>query len=66
MIILWIHFCCIYIKKLKLTDIDLSREKNTSIPQEISFTGKLDEDYGAIIFLITEKRQKSILKSCLN
>ena len=41
-------------------------KKNTSIPQEICFTGKLDEDYGAIIFLITEKRQKSILKSCLN
>ena len=32
--------------------MDLSRQTNTSIPQKINFTGKLEEDDGAIIFFV--------------
>ena len=31
----------------KTIDMDLSRQTNTTIPQQISFTGKLEEDKGA-------------------
>ena len=41
-----------------LIDIDLSRQTNTNIPQQINFTGKLEEDDGATIFFIAEKQQK--------
>ena len=34
--------------------IDLSRLINTSIPQQINFTGKLEEDYGAPMFFLAE------------
>ena len=39
----------------KRIGIDLSRQRNTSIPQQINFVGKLEEDNGATIFLIAEK-----------
>ena len=42
----------------KLIGIDLPRQTNTSIPQEISFAGKLEEDDGAKMFFISDKRQK--------
>ena len=45
-------------KYYKLIGIDLSRQKNTSIPQQISFTGNLEEDDGAAMFFIAEKQQK--------
>ena len=45
-------------KYYKLIGIDLSRQKNMSIPQQISFTGNLEEDDGAAMFFIAEKRQK--------
>ena len=32
--------------------MDLSRQTNTSIPQKVNFTGKLEEDDGAIIFFV--------------
>ena len=41
----------------KLIGIDLSRQTNTSIPQQINFTGKLEKDYGAKMLFITEKQQ---------
>ena len=34
-------------KYYKLIATDLSRQKNTSIPWQINFTGKLEEDDGA-------------------
>ena len=34
-------------KYYKLIGIDLSRQTNTSIPQQINLTGKLEEDDGA-------------------
>ena len=39
-------------KYYKLLGIDLSRQKNTSIPQQINFTGKLEEDAGVTMFFI--------------
>ena len=48
-------------KYYKLIGIDLLRQTNTSIPQQINFTGKWEEYYDATIFFITEKQQKTIL-----
>ena len=53
-------------KYYKLLGTDLSRKNNTSIPQQINFTGKLEEDDGATMFFITEKQQKTILNFSLN
>ena len=39
----------------KVIGIDFSRQTNPCIPQQISFTGKLEEDDGATIF--TEKQK---------
>ena len=50
----------------KLIGIDLSRQTNMSIPQQINFVGKLEEDDGATMFFIAEKQQKTILKFSLN
>ena len=50
----------------KLTGIELSRQANTGIPQQINFTGKLEEDDGATIFFITEKQQNPILNFSLD
>ena len=44
----------------KTISIDLSRQTNTSIPQQINFTGKL-EAYGITMFFVSEKQQKTIL-----
>ena len=50
----------------KLIGIDLSRQTNTSISQQINFVGKLEEDDGAVMFFIAQKRQNTILKISLN
>ena len=42
-------------KYCKFIVIDLSRETNTSIPQQINFVVKLEQDDGATMFFITEK-----------
>ena len=39
----------------KLTSIDLSRQVNTNIPQQLNFTGKLEEDDDTTMFFIAEK-----------
>ena len=41
--------------------IDLPRQANTRILQQIDFVGKLEEDDGATMFFIAEKQQKTIL-----
>ena len=46
--------------------IDLSREANTRILQQIDFVGKLEEDDGATMFFIAEKQQKTILNLYLD
>ena len=43
----------------KLTDVDLSRQTNTSIPQQRNFEGKLEERYGATMFFIAKKQKKN-------
>ena len=45
----------------KLIGIDLSRQANTSIPQQINFVGKLEQDDGVAMFFIAEKQHKTIL-----
>ena len=50
----------------KLIGIDLSRQTKRSIPQQINFVGKLQEDDGATMFFIYEKQHKTILKFSLN
>ena len=42
----------------KLTGLDLSRQTNTTIPQKINFTGKLEEDDGGIMFLALKGSKK--------
>ena len=53
-------------KYYKLISIDLSKEANTVITQQINFTGKLEEDDVAAMFFITEKLQKAILNFSLD
>ena len=50
----------------KLIGIDSSRKTNTTIPQQINFTGKLEENDDAIIFFIAEKQQETILNFSLD
>ena len=38
--------------------IDLSRQTNTSILQQINYTGKLEEDDGATMFLLPKSSKK--------
>ena len=45
----------------KLIAIDLSRQTNMSITQQINFVGRLEEDDAATMFVIAEKQQKTIL-----
>ena len=53
-------------KYYKLIGKDLSRQKNTSIPQQIGFVGKLEEDNGATVFFAGKKQQKTILNFYLD
>ena len=50
----------------KLIGIDLSRQTNTIIPQQINFIDKLEEDDSAKMFFIAEKQQKTILNFSLD
>ena len=50
----------------KLIGIDVSRQTDMSIPQQINFTEKLEEDDGAAMFFIAEEQQKAILNFSLN
>ena len=53
-------------KYCKRIGIDLSRQTNTSIPQQINSVGKLEEEDGATMFFIAEKQQKTILNFSLD
>ena len=50
----------------KIIGIELPRQINTNIPQQINFTEKFEEDDGAIMLFIAEKQQKAILNFSLN
>ena len=54
-----------HLKYYKFIDTDLSRQANASIPQQIDFKGKLDENDGATMFFTAEKQQKIILNFSL-
>ena len=41
--------------------MELSRQINTTVPQQINFREKSEENEGATIMLITEKQQRTIL-----
>ena len=53
-------------KYYKLIGIDLTRQTNTNIRQQINFAGRLEEDDCAIMFFIAEKQQKTILDFSLD
>ena len=53
-------------KCYKLIGIDLSRQTNISISQEIIFVGKLKKDDGATMLFIREKQQETILNFSLD
>ena len=55
----------LYQKYYKLIGTDLSRQTNISIPQQINFTGKLEDD-GATMFFVSEKHQKTIVNFSLD
>ena len=46
--------------------IDLSRQTNSSIPQQINFVRKLEEGDGATMVLLLKSNKKSILKFSLD
>ena len=50
----------------KLIGIELSRQTNASISQQINFTGKLEENDGTTMFFIAEKQRKTILNFSLD
>ena len=50
----------------KVIGIDLSRQTNTSVLQQINFTGKSKEGDDVTIFFVSEKQQKSILNFSLD
>ena len=50
----------------KVKSIDLSRQANTKISQQINFIGKLEEEGGATMFFVAEKQKKTILNFSLD
>ena len=50
----------------KLIGIDLSRQTNTTIPQQGNFIGELEEGNGTNMLVITEEQEKTILKFSLD
>ena len=53
-------------KYYKLIGIDLSRQENPSIPQQVKLKGKSEEDDGTTMFFIIEKQQKTIINFSLD
>ena len=53
-------------KCYKLIGIDLSRQKNETILQQINFVGTWEEDDIATMFFVAEKQQKPILNYSLD
>ena len=51
----------LYHQKYYKLGTNLSRQKNTSVHQQINLTGKLKEDDGATMVFLAEKQWKTIL-----
>ena len=60
------YIICIVKIIINLMVIDLLRQTNTNIPQQIHFPRKLEKDYGVVMFFIAEKQQKSMLNISLD
>ena len=45
----------------KFTGIDLSRQTNTRISQQINFVGKLEHENNEAMLFMAEKQQKTVL-----
>ena len=50
----------------KRIGINLSRQTNTNIPQQINFIAKLEGDSRAVMSFVSEKQQKTILNFSLD
>ena len=50
----------------KLIAIDLSRQINMTIPQQVNFIGKLGEDNDTSMFFVAEKQQETMLNFLLD
>ena len=50
----------------KLIGIDLSRQINMTIPQQVNFIGKLSEDNDTSMFFVAEKQQETMLNFLLD
>ena len=55
-----------YHQKYKLFEIDLSRQTDMSIPEQINSVEKSEEDDDATMLFIAEKQQKTILNFSLD
>ena len=53
-------------KYYKRTGIDLSRQTNTTISQQINFVEKSEKDNGTTMFFTAEKQQETILNFSLD
>ena len=56
-------------KHYKLIAIDLSKQielENPDLKQQINFIGKLEENHGATMFVITEKSEETTLNFSQN
>ena len=49
----------------KFIGIDLSRQTNPTIPQQINFIGKVEEDDDVTMLFIPEKKQKATINFSL-
>ena len=50
----------------KLIGIDLSRQINMTIPQQVNFIGKLGQDNDTSMFFVAEKQQETMLNFLLD
>ena len=57
---------CLYFHSTLVIMILQDIQANTSIPQQINFTGKLEENDGAAMFFFAEKYQKTIINFSLD
>ena len=57
---------CLYFHSTLVIMILQDIQANTSIPQQINFTGKLEENDGAAMFFFAGKYQKTIINFSLD
>ena len=65
MVIQQVAYYIICIIRIILNSLVQIYQTNATIPQQVSFTGNLEENYGATMFSIAKKQQKAILNILL-